>query len=114
MERTEYEKIAQCPIEIILGGQKYEVKPLSCRKATEWRKAFREEQRKLSAMPDTDAYVQVPDMLIKLICAYAPNINDSDFDNATDVEVAKAYVEVLKVANPFGKILQTLQESISA
>ena len=40
MERTEEQKIIQEPVVVILGGDRYEIKPLVIKEAAPWRRKF--------------------------------------------------------------------------
>jgi hypothetical protein len=114
---------------ITLGEREYEVKALTIREADVWREKlngpFAEivevlqgaEDVELSNARDlagllrtvTGNLVESPKIIRRLLFEYAPALlADADWilDNAYDEEIFDAFVEVLKLAFPFGKVTQ--------
>jgi len=114
-ERTEEEVIAQAPIEVILGGKKYQVKPLVIRESREWRKeagAFQAEIVRYAGVDSdnpeefekalNELLVGRIDTAIDLFFKYAKDLDrDTIEGEATEAEVAKAFETICKVAFPF-------------
>ncbi|HUV56615.1 MAG TPA: hypothetical protein VMV84_05215 [Dehalococcoidales bacterium] len=118
-KKTEEEILFHDGVEVILGGEKYPVKPLTLRKDREWR-------QKLSAlMASLPKYTQVttdkpeefggaieallatnPDKVTELFFDYTCDLRQEDFeDKATAVEVAMGFKQVMKLAFPLPRAL---------
>jgi len=114
-ERTEDEVIAQAPIEVILGGRKYQVKPLVIRDSREWRKEAGAFQASISRYASIDSdnpeefekaltelLISRIDTAIDLFFKYAKDLDREKIEGeATEAEVAKAFEAICKVAFPF-------------
>ena len=117
--RTEEDKILQAPIEVTLGGQAYQIKPLVIRDAREWRKKL---VALISSLPgyakdDEDftfamrgMLVELPDQAADLFFAYARDLDREEIEGiATEAELAEAFDQVMEVALPLvGKLTGTL------
>ncbi len=118
-ERTEEQKIAQASIEVILGGDKYQIKPLVIRESREWRKKVigllaplpdmvnvtTEDQEAFSNILNT-MLVTMPDQVLDLFFEYAKELDrDAIEGKATDVEMADAFKEVIAVTFPLAESL---------
>jgi len=119
-------------ITVTLGGKDYTVKQLPIRQAKEWREQLKKPFATLSGALSSvnkieltngsdlaklinslsDSVIDAPDMMFELLCAYCADIatdKEHIFDNAYDVEVQTAFVEVIKFAYPFGKLMGLLR-----
>lgn len=126
-ERTEEQIVFQEGIKVTLGGKEYEIKPLSLKKAREWRKKFGELMTEVSqganVKPDETEKVAVsintlinilPDRIIDLFFEYAPYLNKEQIENeATEQEMSKAFSEVISIAFPLARNLAQTLKSIS-
>jgi len=118
-KRTEEQKIFQDSIILVLGGKKYEVKPLVIKKSRKWRASFTKTLGSLpkymgitSNEPDKFAdavnamLVAAPDKVIDLIFEYAPQLNREAIENnATDAEMARAFEQIVEVTFPLAQSL---------
>ena len=116
-----------CTVE--LGGRAYEVKALPFRKNQAWRRSLSERfesvVRVLEGGPDVevtdlrgigrlvrevrDLAVTSTDLMLDLVCQYAPEIAqdvERIEEEAYDEEIAQAFLEVCKIAFPFGKVME--------
>ena len=126
-KRTEGEIIAQAPLEVVLGGEKYDVPLLVIRDSRVWRKKVAET---LGAIPQyanitTDTPVEfagaidamlaaMPDAVIDLFFEYAKSLNREDIESiATEAELAKAFEQVVEAAFPLAKSLAGAMTTIS-
>ncbi len=114
--RTEDEVVAKAPIEVILGGKKYEIAPLVIRDSRAWRKKAAPFRAALvrHASVDSDNPKEFEKTLVKLMGSRINETIDLFFDYAkdldrkkmeriaTDLEVVNAFQEVIKVAFPLG------------
>lgn len=119
MSRTEEQKVAQAPIEVILGGKKYNIAPLVIRDSRAWRAKVVEPISSLPAYEgvtteNTELFgkainamlVQMPDKVIDLFFDYARDLNREEIEAiATDSEIAKAFEQVVDVAFPLANSL---------
>lgn len=117
MERTEEEKLVQAPIEVILGGTKYNVPPLVIRDSREWRKhvvalvsTLPKYARVTSDTPDefeaalNAIMVSMPDKVVDLFFEYAKALDRDKIESvATDAEIAKAFDQVVEIAFPLAQ-----------
>ncbi|KKN60071.1 hypothetical protein LCGC14_0535400 [marine sediment metagenome] len=119
-ERNEEQKIAQASIEVILGGDKYQIKPLVIRDSREWRHKI---IKLIAPLPNTvtrlnidsvsefeeslrEMLVTNPDEVLNLFFEYAKELNKKEIEaKATDAEMAIAFQEVVKVAFPLAESL---------
>lgn len=110
-------------IEITLSGNKHTVRELPSRKAAAWRKMVQEKLGDVAKMvesaPSTDItdgaalatlvrnvgslVVGSTDVVVELLFEYAPALQESDED-FYDSELVAAFVEVVKLAYPFGQL----------
>ena len=122
-ERTEEDKLCKAPIEVVLGGKKYQIDPLVVRDSRGWRGKV---ATALGQLPqhtkvttdDGEAFadalrallVTMPDMVVDLFFGYARGLNREEIEAvATDAEIAKAFEEVVAVAFPLtGSLLGVL------
>ena len=126
-KRSEEEKIAQAPIEVILGGRKHQIKPLVIRDSREWRKKVIALLAQLPGMLNitTDSpedfggalstlLVTMPDQVIDLFFEYAKDLSKEEIEGiATDDEIAKAFEKVVEVAFPLAESLPKVMKHIS-
>lgn len=99
-----------------LGGQQYEVAPLTVLKARAWREKLITSARALSQslFRETNghdetffaglgsAYLAFPDTLCEMIFAYAPDLpRDEILSHSTDQEMIAAFAEIVRVAFPY-------------
>lgn len=126
-KRTEDEIVAKASFEVILGGKKYEIKPLVLRDSREWRKKYAEATAPLFKMVNTQMdnvgefgsivtqmLVNMPDLVIDLFFKYAKDLNREAIEGtATDAELAIAFKEVLKVALPLAESLPKSMSRLS-
>ena len=127
MERTEEDKIVQAGISVILGGKEYKIAPLVIRDSREWRK---EVVGLLSSLPKyvnatTDTpekfsealnalMVALPDKVVDLFFSYAKDLDREEIEQvATDVEVAKAFEQVVEIAFPLAQSVTRTMEKLS-
>jgi hypothetical protein len=111
MERTEDQKIGQEPIQVTFNGAKYEIKLLTIKEASKWRKqavailAGLPRNARVSA-EDPQAFqnaVQAlisdsPDATLDLFFSYAKDLPREEIENtANDAEMATAFEQVLQV-----------------
>lgn len=112
---------------IYLGERRYEVVPLTLGKSQAWRKEFNVPVGELVAAIQQLPEVELTDlaalgqlvstlqgtllgsmeMVFDLLCKYSPEVAaDKKYilENATDDQVMLAFVEVLKLAFPFGRL----------
>lgn len=123
-DRTEEDKIIQAGIEVILGGEKYVVRPLVIRDSREWRKSVVDLIATLPKYADvtTDTpdqfgdalkalLVAVPDSVANLFFRYAKDLNKEEIEGkATDAELAKAFEQVIEIAFP---LVQSLTKTMT-
>jgi hypothetical protein len=117
---------------IHLADQEYNIPTLKYKAARAWREKAAEPLAMLSgtfaAAADFDltrpsdlshlleivgsVLVQSPDLLVDLLFEYMVNIDKKERkrieENSTDDELLEAFVEVLKVAYPFGRVMGML------
>ena len=103
--------LMRVPLEVRLGGQSYEIKPLTMTKSREWRMLAAKEFGAMVALLATKSATQgevqaaaealavsFPDACLDLLCAYAPNLPRKKIEQeATEPEVAQAFMEVIDV-----------------
>ena len=124
--------------EIVFSTKKFTIVPLPIRKSREWREKFIAEIDKITGLVDDVQGVSAGDLadgfsldtlmpfidkiktflltstdiLLELIYDFAPNIKKEKTwieDHATDPEVFSVFLEVLKMAYPFGSVLGNLR-----
>ena len=124
--------------EVQFSTKKFTIVPIPIRKSREWRQKFIKELDKILGIVDdvqgvttdelTDGFsldslmpfidkikaflLTSTDILLDLIYDFAPNIKKEKAwieDHATDPEVFSVFLEVLKMAYPFGGILGNLR-----
>jgi len=126
-KRTEGEIIAQAPLEVVLGGQKYEIPLLVIKDSRAWRKkvakAIGDIPRYANITMDTpDEYsgaidgmlAAMPDTAIDLFFEYAKDLDREVIESiATDAEIAKAFEQVVEAAFPLAKSLVGTMRTLS-
>ena len=125
--RTEEDIIVQAGIEVILGGEKYNIAPLVIKESREWRKGVVE---LVSVMPEyanvtTDMpdkfkealnaiMVALPDRVIDLFFQYAKDLNREDIEaTTTDAELAKGFEQEVEVAFPLAQSMTKTMERLA-
>lgn len=124
MKRTEDEKVVQGSICVILGGEKYYIAPLVIRDSREWRKKvvdlISELPKYAEITTDTpdefgDALkamlVATPEKVAALFFEYAKDLKKDEIEaKATDMELAKAFEQVIEIAFPLAQSMtKTMQ-----
>ena len=128
-ERSEDDIITQSTIEVILGGEKHQIKPLVIKKSREWRKKV---IVLLAPLPQliktvvdvenpegfgtvlTQMMVTKPDQVLDLFFDFACDLNRDEIeDTATDKEMAAAFEEVVKVTFPLAESLPKVMGHLS-
>lgn len=127
MDRTEEQKLAQAPIEVILGGKKYGIKPLVIRDSRKWRSDVAEA---LGVLPkfakltvdDPESLkdglnamlAENPDTVIDLFFMYAKDLDKDEIEGiATESEIAVAFGQIVEVAFPLATSLVEMMTNIS-
>ena len=127
MGRTEEDKVVQAGIEVILGDEKYTIRPLVIRDSREWRKGVVE---LLSSLPEyvnvtTDTpdefrsalnaiMVALPDKVVDLFFQYAKELDWQKIEAiATDAELAKALEQVVEIAFPLAQSMTKTMERLA-
>ena len=114
MERTEEDKLLKAAITVTLGGMEYSIAPLVIKDAREWRKMFSALMRQLpghmKVTSDNEAafenavtalIVGMPDEMTDLFFAYAKDLDRETIETtASEIELAKAFEEVVAIAFP--------------
>ena len=126
-KRTEGDIIAQAPLEVVLGGQKYAIPLLVIKDSRIWRKKVADA---IGAIPQytnitTDKPAEfagaidsmlavMPDTAIDLFFEYAKDLDREKIEAiATDAEIAKAFEKVVEAAFPLAKSLAGAMTTIS-
>ena len=118
-ERTEEDKLAQASLEVTLGGQVYEIKPLVIKDARPWRAKVSELMGSLSIHQNASsdnpeefkaglnaALVSVPDEVINLFFEYARDLDREEIEAvATDAEITEAFNQIIEIAFPLATSL---------
>lgn len=124
-ERTEEDVVTQAPLEVILGGEKYEIKLLTIKEARAWRAHIRTCINDLSrysgvSSDDPEEFlgalstllVEMPDSVIDLFFEYAKDLpRDAIEDVANDAEIAQAWRQVQEVAFPLTRSLEETSQA---
>lgn len=112
---------------ITLSGKQHTINELPSRRAAAWRKQVQEKlgdvAKLVESAPDTDIsnsaalatlvrnvgslVVGSTDIVVELLFEYAPALRESDED-FYDSELLAAFVEVVKLAYPFGQLANLL------
>lgn len=118
-------------VTVTLGGEAYEIMPLNMKASRVWRKTLGEPVGQIvDAMQSADAVALDDlgsigqlldvakrlamgsiDLCVEALFAYSPALQadrETIEENATDAEAMAAFVEVLKLAYPFGALLTTV------
>ena len=123
--RTDDDKLTQAPIEVILGGKRYDIRPLVIRDSRPWRRKFTALVRGLvqktqaATMGGTDdiidaVLVQSPDAVIDLFFEYARDLPRDEIEaKATDSEIGAAFKEVVSMAFPLARSLTGAMEHLT-
>lgn len=123
-ERTEEQKLFQEPIKVILGGQEYEIKPLTIQYSRSWRKKVIDLVATMPKYAQANTnnpeefeqaikvlMVEAQDTIIDLFFEYAKELNQDEIEEiATEAEVAIAFQAVMSLAFPLSETLPTLME----
>lgn len=118
-ERTEEQKALQAGIEVILGGDKYSIKPLVIRDSREWRQKVialiaplpeivkvTTDKPKTFEKALTQMLVTMPNQVVDLFFDYAKSLDRDEIEGkATDAEITEAFGEVIKIAFPLAQSL---------
>ncbi len=113
-------------VTVVIGETEHEVRELPSRKAAEWRNRLQERLGEISSLferaPETDIsspaaitalvqqlgsiVIKSPDTVIELLLTYAPDLRAVvDEADCYDSELIAAFVEVLRLAYPFGGLV---------
>lgn len=117
-------------VTITLGGKEYQVAELKSRENAAWRKKLDEYFHDLTAVlsewPQMEVSVELvgrlvnlarekllgsADLIVDLVCSYSPQLTEDKeqiLSEAYDSELTAAFVEVLKLAFPFGPLVANL------
>lgn len=117
---VEEKKTPQAGVKVVLGGQEYQIKPLTIKYSSPWRKKAVELIGSLTQYADivpdnledftpkdlNQALIQVlvdtPDKMGGLFFEYAKDLNREEIEEvATDYELAEAFGKVLELAFAF-------------
>jgi len=128
-ERTEEQIVSQASIEVILGGDTYNIAPLVIRDSRVWRKKVIALIAPLPAMVNTTMDVEnpekfegvltqlmvtMPDQVVDLFFEYANELDRDEIEaKATDAEIAKAFEGVFKLALPLAESLPQMMGHLS-
>jgi len=129
--RSEEEKVLRAPLLLRLGGTIYEVPVLPCGKSRAWRKQLVEAfsglelaglqvngvSEFLAALPRLVQQVMMglPEAVGDLVFAYCPALPREEIEaEATDEEMAQAFLDILGAALPFGRVLRALKDLAAA
>jgi len=124
-ERTEEEKITQAAIKVTLGGREYEIRPLTIRYSSEWRKKsiplivflMRYSQMKPKELEEamTALFTDKMDEIIESFFVFARELNREEInDIATDGEILIAFLEVFNAfVAPFGGVPSEMKAKLS-
>ena len=126
-KRTEDEIITQAAISAVLGGKKYEIKPLVIRDSRIWRgkvvavlsylpqyAATTTDNPELFGEAINQMLAVMPDKVIDLFFAYAKDLNRDEIEAvATDSEIAAAFGQVVDIGFPLAKSLVGTMTRIS-
>lgn len=118
-ERTEEEKVARAPIEVILGGNKYNIAPLVMEDSLPWKKRVAQSFTGLPkllgiTMDKPDQFqeglmylmVEGPEQVIDLFFDYARELDKTEIGHiATEAEIAVAFGKVVEYA--FGPLAES-------
>jgi hypothetical protein len=119
------------PNTVSIAGQDFEIKPLTIGKASAWRKRFQAELDPIlkglanaqgTDLSDFSAIAKIievvqgsvmgaVDTLFDMLCEWSPEVAAQRAHieaNGLDSEVMAAFVEVIKVAYPFGSVVAAL------
>jgi hypothetical protein len=110
---TEDEIVTQMPKEITLGDKKYKLKPLTLRKAMEWRAQYGPELSRIMASYGAKAdsteefmaaFINSAELMANAVFAYMPELpKEKILDTCTEQEMFGAFAAVMGVA--FGPFL---------
>lgn len=123
---------ARPSVQVTLGGKVYDIHPLPMGPSRDWRKAFGEPFARLAQMMQGADSLELNDLsgigqlvdVVKTVLmgsvemcedalfAYSPALREDQeriLNEAYDEEALAAFVEVLKLAYPFGGILKLVQ-----
>ncbi len=127
MERTEEEKVVQDAITVILGGEKHYIKPLVIRDSREWRKRVVELISELPKYAEVttdspDAFgealkavlLATPEKVANLFFEYAKDLDQKEIEGkATEMELAKAFEQVIEIAFPLAQSMTKTMEHLA-
>lgn len=113
-------------VTVTIGGAEHTIRELPSRKAAAWRQGLQERLGDIAKLfesaPETDIssvtaisglvqqlgtlVVRSPDTVIELLLAYAPQLEEAlSGEECYDSELIAAFIEVLRLAYPFGGLL---------
>ena len=118
-ERTEDQKVFQEPIEVMLGGKKWAIKPLVIKYSRPWRKKVVDLIAELPKYTEVDTskpddfakslkmlMVESQDMVIDLFFEYAKDLDRNEIEGtATEKEISDAFEAVMTLAFPLSQTL---------
>ena len=129
-ERSEDDVITHAPVSIRLGGETYDVKPLTLLKSSAWRKQFvgvineitQNTTVNVSTSQDLSNGLMVllftfPERVQELLFAYSPELESKKehiTEHATDEEMVVAMSRIMVVAFPFIGLLTTMRAAAGA
>ena len=117
-KRTESDKITHAPVIILLGGKKYELKPLPIKFSSAWRKKLVQvfaglpSGKKMMEADNVDnpevftasletMFVDMPEKIIGLFVEYARDLKQEELEEiATDAEIAYGFEQAINMAFP--------------
>ena len=125
--RTEEDILTQAGIKVILGGVEYDIAPLVIRDSREWRKKvvdlISELPKYAEVTTDTpdefgDALkamlVATPEKVAALFFEYAKDLKKEEIEAvATDMELAKAFEQVIEIAFPLAQSMTKTMEHLA-
>ncbi len=117
--RTEEDKVFQGPIKVVLGGETYEIRPLTIREAREWREEVAPTLTMYSRYADVSSddalafqnamaamVMETPNQMADFFFSYAKDLDRKAIEEvATEYELSEAIAAVQEVAFP---LLRTL------
>jgi len=117
-------------VDVTLGGRKYTITELPSRQNAEWRQQLAEPFGELASLLESamdlelsgpnvariirsvsSVFIESADTLVELLFSYSPELEkDRAYiqDHAYDSEIMTAFLEVLKLAYPFGSLVERI------
>lgn len=121
IQRTEEDILSKSPIQVMLGSDRYDLKPLPIIKARAWRSKLADTMRGIvgdlsqpadkTASAITAALVAFPDKVADLVFAWSPELpTEKILDEATEEQLAVAFSGLMVMAYPFlAQLAMTVQ-----